>query len=622
MRSRKRAAGCLGKLFPLPNLPECINILVLTMKTSLVHVQHAQNHMATTFRFVVSCAESASARASLALSEAHAEVARLEACLSEFRDSSPIHQLNQAKPGARVRLSPEGIELLERSHRFHALTRGAFDCAAKSLAKPSHGPAFAWDAASSEAWRLHPEVRIGFGAIGKGYALDRVRIILEQCGFRDYLLSAGGSSVILSGHAGPGDPWRWGWSWAKDADGDAQGLPITHWSGDPIAIGVSGTHEKGNHLLDARVGQVATAHARAMSSLVAAPSAADADALSTSLFVAGYEEGARFMAELPFAPAMAQIDSSGVPSWNGIFRHFWGSLDRNQAAPSQTRRPNTASSVAGKTALMLLGAVALGSVPARAGEDAKAALERTNQAMKAAAAALSAPNAAAEAPAAPAAADAPAATATAPVSASAPANAAAPAAPEAAAPAAAEDGAVDLGGMNANTFAPYVNERSPFWALLPLSALAIVLIHLKKNRRNPVKAATGSRPQSTPLSLILASAMLWASVEQAHAGDLVPMGKALVGVLGTPKAFKKTIGDSTFYYSKNAAASRQGRLHHQQQLAEQLRAYLDRRRRPRWQGHAGRGPGARLPARQARGRRKLPLSIRRQGPCRHVQAQG
>ena len=61
------------------------------------------------------------------------------------------------------------------------------------------------------------------------------------------------------------------------------------------------------------------------------------------------------------------------------------------------------------------------------------------------------------------------------------------------------------------------------------------------------------KPQNKPLSLLLATAVAWATLEQAHAVDLVPMGKALVGVLGTPKAFKKVIGDATFFYSKDAA---------------------------------------------------------------------
>ena len=56
---------------------------------------------------------------------------------------------------------------------------------------------------------------------------------------------------------------------------------------------------------------------------------------------------------------------------------------------------------------------------------------------------------------------------------------------------------------------------------------------------------------SSQLSMLFAMSLTWASLEKAHAVDLVPMGKALAGVLGTQKAFKKSIGETTFFYSKD-----------------------------------------------------------------------
>jgi thiamine biosynthesis lipoprotein len=470
----------------------------------LVHVRRDCNHMATTFRFTLSCDERRADAASRVLAEAHARVAELEDALSEFRPASPVHALNRAPAGTRVRLEPEGLELLERGERLRALTRGAFDCAAKSASRPA-GAAVAWDRASGEAWRLGEGVRIGFGAIGKGYALDEVRLLIEREGFGDYLLSAGGSSVLLSGFAGPGDPWRWGWSWARDADGDPVGLALAHGTGATIALGVSGTHEKGEHLLDPRAARPAAP--RALSTLVCAPSAADADALSTALFVAGYDEASEFLSGVPYSPGMAQIGADGHASWNGIFRHYWGAL---------------------ATAALLTGLVAL--APARAMADAPAPPASAPVAVGAADPAAATPSAAA----AP---DPAQAGAQAPVS-----------APPAAgsAPAPADDGAVDLAGMGAGTVAPYVNERNPAWGLLPAFALFIVLIHLKKTRRKIVK-------KSNATQLILVTALLWGMTEQARAVDLIPLNKALEGALGTSKAFRKTIGDATFFYSKDAA---------------------------------------------------------------------
>jgi thiamine biosynthesis lipoprotein len=430
-----------------------------------VHVHLDQNHMATTFRFVASVAGERAEAARRAMLEAHAEVARLEDLLTEFRERSPVARLNRAAPFERVAMPLEAIELLERSERFRRLSGGAFDCAAKSSDRPATGPAVGWDAVLGVAWRMHDGVRVGFGAIGKGYALDRARAVLVAHGLADFLLSAGGSSVILSGFAAPGVPWTWGWSWGRDADGDAVGLPFEHASGAAVALGISGTHEKGAHIIDARrdareVARGTDRDGAPLSSLVAALSAADADALSTAMFVAGYERAAGFMAELPFSPALAMIDSSGTPHWNGIFKHHWG-----HAAARAT------IAVAGLASLL--------------------------------------------------------------------------AAPLAGQARADEAAAIDLGAMGTDAFNPYVFDRSPYWAALPLLALAIVLIHLKKVRRSHLKSTTRA-------SLIVVSTLLWATLEQAHAVDLVPMGKALMKYTGSPKAMSKKVDGATAVYAKDA----------------------------------------------------------------------
>jgi hypothetical protein len=44
------------------------------------------------------------------------------------------------------------------------------------------------------------------------------------------------------------------------------------------------------------------------------------------------------------------------------------------------------------------------------------------------------------------------------------------------------EGAIDLGAMGGNDFTPYVFERGAGWALLPFFALALVALHLRKNR--------------------------------------------------------------------------------------------------------------------------------------------
>ncbi len=279
-----------------------------------LHVRQARHHMATTFTFTIACPDDRASAARQVLEEAHAEVARLERELSEFLKDSPVARWNASLAGEAVEFTADGLGLWRLSVRMSKETSGAFHPLAKS--QPP-GNCDEVQQVGNQLVKSRAGLWMGFGAIGKGFALDKVRALVEQAGFTDYLLSAGGSSQILSGFSSPGDPWCWGWSWKKDEVGDALGIPLLHASGVPIALGVSGFHEKGRHILDPKTGLAIPVWAH--SACIAAPSAAEADALSTALMVS---EGKSVHGET----AKAVIDGEGVPHWNEGFQKLWGAL--------------------------------------------------------------------------------------------------------------------------------------------------------------------------------------------------------------------------------------------------------------------------------------------------------
>jgi FAD:protein FMN transferase len=290
----------------------------------VVHVSDDRNHMATTFELRIACPSEASRAAERALADCHALIETLEAGLTEFRQSSPVARLNSAKPFERVSLPETAWRLLEDSRRIEELTGGAFSASAKSAGAGLFASRFGLDASARAAWRLDEGARLGFGAIGKGFALDRCRELLERAGFNHYLLSGGGSSVVLAGFAdGAGSPWTWAWSWARDAEDRDLGLELAHPTGSAIGIGVSGLHEKGEHLLDPRSGSPASGM---RSALAGHPSAAWADALSTALFVGGWEQALERFQHALQPPALAMIDETGVPRWNGGFQALFGPI--------------------------------------------------------------------------------------------------------------------------------------------------------------------------------------------------------------------------------------------------------------------------------------------------------
>lgn len=49
------------------------------------------------------------------------------------------------------------------------------------------------------------------------------------------------------------------------------------------------------------------------------------------------------------------------------------------------------------------------------------------------------------------------------------------------------DEPVNLSDLGMEGFTPYVVERNPAWILLPALTLAVVLLHLKKNRKKKIR---------------------------------------------------------------------------------------------------------------------------------------
>lgn len=298
-------------------------------------VSAAQNHMATTFEFEVSVGMNDVPRAERELERALREVARLESILSEYRKGSDVARLNAAKAGEWIRVDRAVVELLEMSESVFRLSEGAFDPTFRSAGGTGLPDRFEWDFQGARARKRIDGARIGFGAIGKGYALDCVRLLLEQQGFQDYRLNSGGSSLILSGSEDGEHPWSLGWAWKKDSAGEYFGKHLQVQTGRTLCLGISGSLEQGEHIHfagaasgDALVG-APTPAARAgtdhlLSTLVASASAAEADALSTAIYAGRFNH--------PFLDtvATAVVDAEGNLRANPKFFQ-WFSLETRKA---------------------------------------------------------------------------------------------------------------------------------------------------------------------------------------------------------------------------------------------------------------------------------------------------
>ena len=236
------------------------------------------------------------------------EVAAIEARLTVFRDTSAIAELNRRAADTAVACDPDLFALLTRCDRLSRATGGAFDITSTPLSRcwgflrrdgrvPSDADIEAarcvvghhqiqFDPETSSIRFAQQGVELNLGAIGKGYALDRVAELLRRRHVTRALLSAGRSSLLAIGGDGRG--------WPIDIVSPRRARPIARvWLRD-AALGTSGAGEqfviadgrRFGHVLDPRSGRPADGW---LSASVIGPSAADADALSTAFLVGGPE---------------------------------------------------------------------------------------------------------------------------------------------------------------------------------------------------------------------------------------------------------------------------------------------------------------------------------------------
>jgi thiamine biosynthesis lipoprotein len=250
----------------------------------------------------------------------------LEQQLTVYRDDSELMQLNRNAVFGPVAVDAPLFDLLQRAAEISRLTDGAFDPAGGAAIRlwrdcrragrvPSADEVTAavstsglshvqFDAAARTVAFDRPGVEFNLGAIGKGYAVDRVGECLLDHGVEQWLVHGGKSSVRARGaHAGH-DGWPIGLQNPLLPD-----RPVLTLLLKDAALGTSGTAvqwfrhagKRYGHILDPRTGWPVEAM---LSVSVIAQEAALADALSTAFFVLGVENALRCCDNFPTVGAI------------------------------------------------------------------------------------------------------------------------------------------------------------------------------------------------------------------------------------------------------------------------------------------------------------------------------
>jgi FAD:protein FMN transferase len=263
-------------------------------------------------RFEITVVHSDALWAQEQIDEAVAEISRIEKLLTTFNEQSQTALINMNAGVQPVQVDQEVFDLIYRSLKISRLTQGAFDITYGSIDKSLWN----FDTKMTSLpdretarkmvrlinWRnvvLDPDrctvflkekgMRIGFGGIGKGYAADRAKLLLQQTGVTSGVVNAAGD-LVTWGNQPDGSPWTVG-----IADPNSR-HPFSYLNISNMAVATSGNYEKYavidgkkySHTIDPKTGLPVSG---IKSVTIVCPSAELADAMATPVMVMGIKAG-------------------------------------------------------------------------------------------------------------------------------------------------------------------------------------------------------------------------------------------------------------------------------------------------------------------------------------------
>ncbi|WP_298487284.1 FAD:protein FMN transferase [uncultured Maribacter sp.] len=271
-------------------------------------------------RFDITVVAKDSLEASYFITLAVNEITRIEKLISSWDKNSETTLVNKNAGIAPIKVSNELYELIERSLKISKLTDGAFDISYASMDKiwQFNGTMTQMPKAKqikqsvakvgykniilnkeeSTVYLKQKGMKIGFGAIGKGYAADKAKALLVKKGVISGIINASGD-MNTWGKQPNGEEWKVAITNPMDKNKAFALLPITNG-----AVVTSGNYEKFvmlngkryTHIIDPRTGYPSSG---IISVTIFAPKAELADALATSVFVMGKEVGLNRINQLP-----------------------------------------------------------------------------------------------------------------------------------------------------------------------------------------------------------------------------------------------------------------------------------------------------------------------------------
>jgi thiamine biosynthesis lipoprotein len=268
------------------------------------------------------------------------EFDRLDRLHSVWKPESDVSRVNAQAGIAPVKVSSETLEVLRVAREVSDWTGGKFDVTFGALSglwkfdqdqdnqipRPEDVRArlplinfqdVQVDPAAGTVFLRRAGMRMHFGGIGKGYAVDRTAAILRTEGIGDFLIQAGGD-LYASGRRGD-RAWSAG---IRDPRGPADQI-FARMDLRDETFSTSGDYERYfmvhgrryHHILDPDVGEPARG---CRSVTIVAKQATLADALSTGVFVLGPQAGMALIEKLPDVEGVIVTDRNAVLVSSGL----------------------------------------------------------------------------------------------------------------------------------------------------------------------------------------------------------------------------------------------------------------------------------------------------------------
>lgn len=241
------------------------------------------------------------------------EVRRIEKLLTTYDENSQTNRINSLAGIRPVQVDEEVIDLIDRSIKISSLTQGAFDITYGSLDKqfwnfdktmtrlPDPEKAkegiklinfrnIVLDRKKQTVFLKEKGMRIGFGGIGKGYAADKAKAVMQGVGVESGIVNAAGDLTVW-GTQPNGKPWTIGIADPERKDTPFASIQLTNTS-----VATSGNYEKFviidgvkySHTIDPKTGYPVKG---IKSTTIICPSAEIADAMATPITVMGVQAG-------------------------------------------------------------------------------------------------------------------------------------------------------------------------------------------------------------------------------------------------------------------------------------------------------------------------------------------